>query len=201
LAPAVLSHAGLHVTALLRAERDEDQVCAAAAAGGIATTGLRRYLHGRPGRPGVVLGFGAIDTGELPADLTAGSAASCRPAVHPGPSIPRSSGVPFHRPPAVDGICTEPAPCTVLSAIYEHDPAATQIRGYLLRSRDGGGSRCAPDLVGGSVPWPGLRGRRACALLGGARLPAQATAGHAGAGPGSGARAGRPWSRLAPSPG
>jgi GntR family transcriptional regulator/MocR family aminotransferase len=71
LAPAVLSHAGLHITALLRAERDEDQVCAAAAASGIATTGLRRYFHGRPGRPGVVMGFGAIDTGELPADLTA----------------------------------------------------------------------------------------------------------------------------------
>jgi DNA-binding transcriptional MocR family regulator len=67
----VLFQAGLHVTAVLRAERDEDQVCAAAAASGIAATGLRQYFHGRPGRPGVVMGFGAIDTSELPADLTA----------------------------------------------------------------------------------------------------------------------------------
>ena len=71
LAPAVLFQAGLHVIALLRAERDEDRVCAAAAGSGIATTGLRRHFDGRPGRPGVVMGFDAIDTGELPADLTA----------------------------------------------------------------------------------------------------------------------------------
>lgn len=68
---AVLSHAGLHITALLGADRDEDQVRAAAAARGIATTGLRQYFHGSPGMPGVVIGFGAIDTSELPAALTA----------------------------------------------------------------------------------------------------------------------------------
>jgi DNA-binding transcriptional MocR family regulator len=44
-------------------------VVAAAAARGIATTGLSQYFHGRPARPGLVVGFGAIGTAELPAAL------------------------------------------------------------------------------------------------------------------------------------
>lgn len=63
------AQAGLHLTALLHRQCDEDQVRAAAAARGIATTGLSQYFHARPARPGLVIGFGAIDATELPAAL------------------------------------------------------------------------------------------------------------------------------------
>ena len=42
---------------------------AAAAARGIATTGLSQYFHACPARPGLVIGFGAIDAAGLPAAL------------------------------------------------------------------------------------------------------------------------------------
>jgi GntR family transcriptional regulator/MocR family aminotransferase len=71
---ALPAQAGLHLTALLRGpcfkdQRDEDQVRAAAAARGIATTGLSQYFHTRPAQPGLVIGFGAIEVAGLPGAL------------------------------------------------------------------------------------------------------------------------------------
>lgn len=63
------SSAGLHVTALLRAGLDEGRACEAAASRGVATTGLSQYYHARPGRAGLVLGFGAVTATDLPAAL------------------------------------------------------------------------------------------------------------------------------------
>ena len=66
---ALPAQAGLHLTALLPAQGDEEKVQAAAAARGIATTGLSQYFHARPGRPGLVIGFGGIDAAILPEAL------------------------------------------------------------------------------------------------------------------------------------
>jgi GntR family transcriptional regulator / MocR family aminotransferase len=66
---ALPAQAGLHLTALLPARCDEEKVRAAAAARGIAITGLSQYFHARPARPGLVIGFGAIDAAGLPAAL------------------------------------------------------------------------------------------------------------------------------------
>jgi GntR family transcriptional regulator / MocR family aminotransferase len=64
------AQAGLHLTALLGGPGgEEEEVLAAAAARGIAATGLSRYFHARPARPGLVIGFGAIDAAGLPAAL------------------------------------------------------------------------------------------------------------------------------------
>jgi GntR family transcriptional regulator/MocR family aminotransferase len=63
------AQAGLHLTALLPARCDEEKVLAAAAARGIATTGLSQYFHTRPGWPGLVIGFGRIDAAGLPSAL------------------------------------------------------------------------------------------------------------------------------------
>ena len=61
------ARAGLHITALLRPGHDEDSVRAAAAERGIATTSLAQYYHAGPAQQGLVIGFGAIDAGELTA--------------------------------------------------------------------------------------------------------------------------------------
>jgi GntR family transcriptional regulator / MocR family aminotransferase len=71
---ALPAQAGLHLTARLRGpcvkdQHDEEQVRAAAAARGIATTGLSQYFHARPAQPGLVIGFGAIEAAGLPAAL------------------------------------------------------------------------------------------------------------------------------------
>ncbi len=71
---ALPAQAGLHLTARLHGagdqdHGDEDQVRAAAAARGIATTGLSQYFHDRPAQPGLVIGFGAIEAAALPAAL------------------------------------------------------------------------------------------------------------------------------------
>jgi GntR family transcriptional regulator/MocR family aminotransferase len=66
---ALPAQAGLHLTALLPPTCDEEKVLAAAAARGIATTGLSQCFHVRQGRPGLVIGFGAIDAAALPAAL------------------------------------------------------------------------------------------------------------------------------------
>jgi GntR family transcriptional regulator / MocR family aminotransferase len=66
---ALPAQAGLHLTALLPAHCDEEKVQAAAAARGIATTGLSQYFHARPAQPGLVIGFGGIDAAVLPAAL------------------------------------------------------------------------------------------------------------------------------------
>ena len=64
---AIPSRAGLHITALLRRGRGEEDVRATAAERGIATTSLAQYYHACPAQQGLVIGFGAIEAGELPA--------------------------------------------------------------------------------------------------------------------------------------
>lgn len=66
---ALPAQAGLHLAALLPASGDEEKVRAAAAARGIATTGLSQYSHAHPARPGLVIGFGRIEAAALPAAL------------------------------------------------------------------------------------------------------------------------------------
>jgi GntR family transcriptional regulator/MocR family aminotransferase len=65
------ARAGLHITAVLRDGPDEDAVLRAAAGGGIATTGLRRHYQTGTGRQGLVIGFGATATADLPAAMQA----------------------------------------------------------------------------------------------------------------------------------
>jgi GntR family transcriptional regulator / MocR family aminotransferase len=66
LAP-LASSVGLHITALLRNGRAEDEVRAKAAEHGIATTGLSACYRAGPAQPGLVIGFGAADTPTLAA--------------------------------------------------------------------------------------------------------------------------------------
>jgi GntR family transcriptional regulator/MocR family aminotransferase len=66
LAP-LASSVGLHITALLRNGRAEDEVRAKAAEHGIATTGLSPYYRAGPAQPGLVIGFGAADVPTLAA--------------------------------------------------------------------------------------------------------------------------------------
>lgn len=68
---AVTSTAGLHITARLSNGRREDEVRAAAADRGIATTGLSQHFHAQPAEPGLVIGFGAIEATELTAAVHA----------------------------------------------------------------------------------------------------------------------------------
>ncbi|HEY2242323.1 MAG TPA: PLP-dependent aminotransferase family protein [Streptosporangiaceae bacterium] len=63
------SNAGLHVAALLREGLGEKEVLRAAARHGIATAGLHDCYHALPARPGLLIGFGAVSTAELPAAL------------------------------------------------------------------------------------------------------------------------------------
>jgi GntR family transcriptional regulator/MocR family aminotransferase len=63
--------AGLHVAAVLREGLSEASVLAAAGAHGIATTGLSGHYDSRPGQQGLVMGFGAIPTADLPGALQA----------------------------------------------------------------------------------------------------------------------------------
>jgi GntR family transcriptional regulator / MocR family aminotransferase len=67
----VPAQAGLHITALLPAGCDEDRVRAAAVDRGVAVTGLQQYYCFRPRQPGLLLGFGAIAAGDLPAAVSA----------------------------------------------------------------------------------------------------------------------------------
>ncbi len=63
------SNAGLHVAALLREGLGEKEVLQAAARHGIAAAGLHDCYHALPARPGLLIGFGAVRTAELPAAL------------------------------------------------------------------------------------------------------------------------------------
>jgi GntR family transcriptional regulator/MocR family aminotransferase len=63
--------AGLHVAAVLREGVSEASVLAAAASHGIATTGLSWHYESNPGQQGLVMGFGAIPTADLPDALRA----------------------------------------------------------------------------------------------------------------------------------
>jgi GntR family transcriptional regulator / MocR family aminotransferase len=62
-------NAGLHVAAVLRGERCENEVLQAAARNGIATSGLRDCFHAAPGQSGLLIGFGAVSTAGLPVAL------------------------------------------------------------------------------------------------------------------------------------
>jgi GntR family transcriptional regulator/MocR family aminotransferase len=69
---ALPAQAGLHLTARLSGagdQGDEERVRAAAAARGIATTGLSQHFHAGSAQPGLVIGFGAIEVAALPAAL------------------------------------------------------------------------------------------------------------------------------------
>ena len=63
------SNAGLHVAATLREGLGEKEVLQAAARHGIAIAGLRDCFHTRPPQSGLLIGFGAVSTIELPAAL------------------------------------------------------------------------------------------------------------------------------------
>ena len=75
-------NAGLHVAAVLRGGRGEDEVLQAAAAHGIATAGLSECFRASPAKSGLMLGFGAVSAPGLPAALrTLGRI--CRPNLRP----------------------------------------------------------------------------------------------------------------------
>jgi GntR family transcriptional regulator/MocR family aminotransferase len=62
-------NAGLHITTMLRPGLDEEPVLRAGAARGLGTAGLRQFYRAAPPRDGLLLGFGAVTTGDLPAAL------------------------------------------------------------------------------------------------------------------------------------
>jgi GntR family transcriptional regulator/MocR family aminotransferase len=68
---ALTTNAGLHIATLLRGELGEDKVIQAAAEQGIGMMGLQRFFHASSPQQGLLLGFGAIRTTDLPAALRA----------------------------------------------------------------------------------------------------------------------------------
>jgi GntR family transcriptional regulator/MocR family aminotransferase len=64
-------NAGLHVATLLRHGLGEDEVLRAAAGHGIGLMGLHHFFRSSPPQQGLLLGFGAISTTDLPAALRA----------------------------------------------------------------------------------------------------------------------------------
>jgi GntR family transcriptional regulator/MocR family aminotransferase len=65
------TNAGLHIATLLRKGLGEDKVIQAAAEHGLGMMGLQQFFHTSPPRQGLLLGFGAIRTTDLPAALQA----------------------------------------------------------------------------------------------------------------------------------
>ena len=63
------AHAGLHIAALLRVGLREDAILHAAARHGIGMMGLQQFFHASPPRQGLLLGFSAITTTDLPVAL------------------------------------------------------------------------------------------------------------------------------------
>ena len=63
------SNAGLHIAAVLRGGLCEKEVLHAAAGHGIATSGLHDCFCTGPGQSGLLIGFGAVSTADLPAAL------------------------------------------------------------------------------------------------------------------------------------
>ena len=61
--------AGLHIAAFLRDGVSEDALIQAAARHGILLMGFRNCYHGSPIQPGLLLGFSAISTTDLPPAL------------------------------------------------------------------------------------------------------------------------------------
>ena len=68
---ALTTNAGLHIATLLRKELCEDEVIQAAAEHGIGMMGLQHLFHASSPRQGLLLGFGAVRTTDLPAALRA----------------------------------------------------------------------------------------------------------------------------------
>jgi len=68
---ALTTNAGLHIATLLRKELSEDKVMQAAAEHGIGMMGLQHFFHTSPPQQGLLLGFGAVRTTDLPAALQA----------------------------------------------------------------------------------------------------------------------------------
>jgi GntR family transcriptional regulator/MocR family aminotransferase len=62
-------HAGLHIATLLRNGLGEDEVMQAAAELGIGMMGLHHFFHASPPQQGLLIGFGAISTTDLPEAL------------------------------------------------------------------------------------------------------------------------------------
>src|SRR5579875_1421692 len=63
------ANAGLHVAAVLRGGRCEKEVLRAAARHGIVTSGLRDCFREGPAQSGLLIGFGAVGTADLPVAL------------------------------------------------------------------------------------------------------------------------------------
>src|SRR5215472_14759224 len=68
---ALTTNAGLHIATLLRKGLGEDKVIQAAAEHGIGIMGLQQFFHTSPPQQGLLLGFGAIRTNDLPRALHA----------------------------------------------------------------------------------------------------------------------------------
>jgi GntR family transcriptional regulator / MocR family aminotransferase len=66
---ARIPNAGLHIAAVLREGFPEHEVLRAAARHGIGIFGLHSWFRTGPARPGLMVGFGAISTADLPAAL------------------------------------------------------------------------------------------------------------------------------------
>jgi GntR family transcriptional regulator/MocR family aminotransferase len=66
---ALTPNAGLHIATLLRNGPGEDEVMQAAAEHGIGMMGLRHFFHASPPQEGLLIGFGAISTADLPEAL------------------------------------------------------------------------------------------------------------------------------------
>lgn len=62
-------NAGLHIAAVLREGISEGSVLEAAAANGIAISGLQACFYASPPPPGLLLGFGSANTADLPTAL------------------------------------------------------------------------------------------------------------------------------------
>lgn len=100
---ALTPNAGLHVATVLRAGVCENEVLQAAAEHGIATAGLQDCYHASPPRQGLLIGFGAVSTKDLPVALhilggILGSLCRTPPVMHPskraGGSVPGGADPP-----------------------------------------------------------------------------------------------------------
>jgi len=84
---ALTTNAGLHITTLLRKGLGEDKVIQAAAEHGIGMMGLQQFFHTSPPQQGLLLGFGAIRTTDLPAALRAlNGTLAAKPKMNPNES-------------------------------------------------------------------------------------------------------------------
>jgi GntR family transcriptional regulator / MocR family aminotransferase len=66
---AHIPDAGLHIAGTLRGGLREDEVLQAADLRGILTYGLSDWFYSSPAKPGLLIGFGAVSTADLPTAL------------------------------------------------------------------------------------------------------------------------------------